>query len=42
VGVIWSMVMALLTVPVLYIGWMKPSDKEELVKNSLMTVHHEI
>jgi len=42
VGVIWSMVMALLTVPVLYIGWMKPSDKEELVKNSLMTEQHEI
>ncbi|MCF0069645.1 efflux RND transporter permease subunit [Dyadobacter sp. CY261] len=37
VGVIWSMVMALLTVPVLYIGWMKPSDKEELLKNSLIT-----
>jgi len=42
VGVIWSMIMALLTVPVLYIGWMKPSDKEELLKNSLMTAHHEI
>jgi multidrug efflux pump subunit AcrB len=41
VGVLWSMVMALLTVPVLYIGWMKPSDKEELLKNSLITEQNE-
>lgn len=27
VGVIWSMVMALLTVPVMYITWIKPEDK---------------
>ncbi|MBQ0117241.1 MAG: efflux RND transporter permease subunit [Flavobacterium sp.] len=29
VGVIWSMVMALLTVPVLYIRWMRPTDFED-------------
>jgi multidrug efflux pump subunit AcrB len=34
-SVIWSMVMALLTVPVLYISWMKPSDIEESLKNSV-------
>ncbi|MGV3706623.1 MAG: efflux RND transporter permease subunit [Arcticibacter sp.] len=28
VGVIWSMVMALLTVPVMYISWIKSRDKE--------------
>jgi multidrug efflux pump subunit AcrB len=31
VGVIWSMVMALLTVPVLYIAIVKPKDKKELM-----------
>jgi len=31
VGVIWSMVMALLTVPVMYISWIKPEDKENAV-----------
>ncbi|NTE05578.1 efflux RND transporter permease subunit [Agrobacterium tumefaciens] len=29
-GVIWSMIMALLTVPVLYIGWINPGDKQEI------------
>jgi len=28
VGVVWSMIMALLTVPVMYISWIKPGDKE--------------
>jgi multidrug efflux pump subunit AcrB len=41
VGVLWSMVMALLTVPVLYIGWIKPKDKEDLLKQSQIAVHHE-
>jgi multidrug efflux pump subunit AcrB len=41
VGVIWSMIMALLTVPVLYIAWIKESDKAELLDNSLITEHHE-
>jgi multidrug efflux pump subunit AcrB len=41
VGVIWSMVMALLTVPVLYIAWIKESDKAELLDKSLITEHHE-
>ena len=31
VGVVWSMVMALLTVPVLYIAMIKPGDKEGIV-----------
>lgn len=31
VGVIWSMVMALLTVPVMYITWIKPADKANLI-----------
>jgi multidrug efflux pump subunit AcrB len=30
VGVIWSMVMALLTVPVMYIAFIKPEDKQNL------------
>jgi multidrug efflux pump subunit AcrB len=40
-GVIWSMVMALLTVPVLYISWMKPSDKAELLNSTLIIEHDE-
>ncbi|PRY53072.1 multidrug efflux pump subunit AcrB [Arcticibacter pallidicorallinus] len=31
VGVIWSMVMALLTVPVMYISWIKPEDKFDAI-----------
>lgn len=31
VGVVWSMVMALLTVPVMYISWIKPQDKESTI-----------
>ena len=30
-GVIWSMIMALLTVPILYIGWIKPRDKKDVL-----------
>ncbi len=30
-GVVWSMIMALLTVPVLYIAWIKPEDKKEFL-----------
>lgn len=29
-GVIWSMIMALLTVPVMYIGWVNAGDKQEI------------
>jgi len=39
VGVIWSMLMALLTVPVLYIGWIKPSD---VIAADHNLEHHEI
>ncbi len=31
-GVIWSMVMALLTVPVMYIGWINKNDKKDILK----------
>ena len=41
VGVIWSMVMALLTVPVLYIGWIKPADKKELLEKAQIVEAHE-
>ncbi len=33
VGVVWSMVMALLTVPVIYIFWMKPKDQNMLLSS---------
>ncbi|WP_082892896.1 MULTISPECIES: efflux RND transporter permease subunit [Emticicia] len=32
-GVVWSMIMALITVPVLYIGWIKPRDKKDVLLN---------
>jgi multidrug efflux pump subunit AcrB len=32
VGVVWSMIMALLTVPVMYISWIKPQDKENAIR----------
>ncbi len=32
VGVVWSMIMALLSVPVLYIGWIKPEDKKDILQ----------
>lgn len=40
VGVIWSMVMALLTVPVLYIVMIKPHDKKDLMVTPVAE-HHE-
>ncbi|MET7258130.1 efflux RND transporter permease subunit [Dyadobacter fermentans] len=40
VGVIWSMVMALLTVPVLYIAMIKPYDKKDLMVTPVAE-HHE-
>ena len=40
VGVIWSMVMALLTVPVLYIAMIKPHDKRDLMVTPVAE-HHE-
>ncbi|WP_037327531.1 efflux RND transporter permease subunit [Runella zeae] len=33
-GVVWSMIMALITVPVLYIGWVKVKDKKDILSNS--------
>jgi outer membrane protein TolC len=32
-GVVWSMLMALLTVPVLYVSWIKAKDKTEVIHN---------
>lgn len=40
VGVIWSMVMALLTVPVLYIAMIRPHDKKDLMVTPVAE-HHE-
>jgi multidrug efflux pump subunit AcrB len=40
VGVVWSMIMALLTVPVLYISWVKPADKKDLI--TVKSNNHEI
>lgn len=31
-GVIWSMMMALITVPIMYIGWMKPKDVQSIIQ----------
>ncbi|HJT73035.1 MAG TPA: efflux RND transporter permease subunit, partial [Chitinophaga sp.] len=39
VGVIWSMIVALLTVPVLYIVWIKPADKKDIVIKSKTAQH---
>ena len=33
-GVVWSMITALLTVPVLYIAWIKPKDKTNIIVNT--------
>ena len=33
-GVVWSMIVALLTVPVLYIAWIKPKDKPHIIVNT--------
>lgn len=40
-GVVWSMIMALLTVPVLYIGWINPKDKNPFSQDSKTLVSHE-
>lgn len=41
VGVVWSMLMALLTVPVLYIAIIKPSDKKGLLVGTNNSESHE-
>jgi multidrug efflux pump subunit AcrB len=33
-GVVWSMITALLTVPVLYMSWVKPKDKSDIIVNT--------
>jgi multidrug efflux pump subunit AcrB len=33
-GVVWSMITALLTVPVLYMSWIKPKDKANIIVNT--------
>jgi multidrug efflux pump subunit AcrB len=33
-GVVWSMITALLTVPVLYMSWIKPKDKSDIIVNT--------
>jgi multidrug efflux pump subunit AcrB len=33
-GVVWSMITALLTVPVLYMVWVKPKDKANIIVNT--------
>jgi len=33
-GVVWSMITALLTVPVLYLTWIKPKDKSNIIVNT--------
>jgi len=40
-GVIWSMVMALLTVPVMYIGWIKAEDKLNFSNDKQPIAAHE-
>jgi multidrug efflux pump subunit AcrB len=40
-GVVWSMIMALLTVPVLYISWIKPKDKQHIIVNTKSTKENE-
>lgn len=42
VGVLWSMVMALLTVPVLYISWIRPADKKDILAVQNQSIHHEV
>lgn len=42
VGVLWSMVMALLTVPVLYINWVKPADKKDILTTQPQPISHEV
>jgi multidrug efflux pump subunit AcrB len=40
-GVVWSMLTALLTVPVLYILWIKPKDKQFIMANAKTTIENE-
>ncbi|OWK69951.1 efflux RND transporter permease subunit [Pedobacter sp. AJM] len=40
-GVIWSMMMALLTVPVMYIGWINPGNKQEIRSQHQNTIQHD-
>jgi len=40
-GVVWSMMTALLTVPVLYIGWIKAKDKKDILQNNNNNRTHE-
>jgi multidrug efflux pump subunit AcrB len=39
VGVVWSMIVALLTVPVLYIQWIKPTDTKDIVVKNKSAQH---
>lgn len=41
-GVIWSMIMALLTVPVMYIGWINKNDKKEISTTTNKDLQHEV
>ncbi|MBE9601541.1 efflux RND transporter permease subunit [Pedobacter sp. MC2016-24] len=41
-GVIWSMVMALLTVPVMYIRLINNNDKKEILPNNKIAIPHEV
>lgn len=40
-GVVWSMIMALLTVPVMYIGIINKNDKKDILQNHKTSVPHE-
>jgi multidrug efflux pump subunit AcrB len=40
-GVVWSMITALLTVPVLYILWIKPKDKQDIIVKPKSTQENE-
>lgn len=41
-GVVWSMIMALLTVPVMYIGIINKNDKKDILENNKTSVQHEL
>jgi multidrug efflux pump subunit AcrB len=40
-GVVWSMITALLSVPVFYIRWIKPKDKKDILQNTKNNISHE-
>jgi multidrug efflux pump subunit AcrB len=40
-GVLWSMITALLSVPVFYIRWIKPKDKKDILQNTKNNISHE-